>query len=88
MRTILRLVRWFGKILERDGLGWATMLGAAFGAFILGCMIGCMGIEVVKGDYESKLRTLRNEAVRRSEMEVWRTPDGENIYRWKEHTPK
>ena len=25
MRTILRLVRWFGKVLDRDGLGWSTM---------------------------------------------------------------
>jgi len=88
MRTILKLVRWFGKALDRDGLGWSAMFGASAAAFIFGCMSGCFGVEVVKGDYESKIHVFRKEAVRRGAMEVWRTPDGENVYRWKDEPPK
>jgi len=84
MWTILRLVRWFGKVLERDGLGWAGFWGAVVAAFIFGCMSGCFGIKVVEGEGILKLDRFRKEAVRRGAMEVWRTPDGENVYRWKD----
>ena len=84
MRTIFRLVRWFGRALERDGIGWVGFWGAAFAGFVLGCMLGCMGRYEIRNQYETKLGNFRNEAVKRNEMEVWRTPDGENVYRWKD----
>jgi len=84
MRTILRLIRWFGKVLERDGLGWSTMFGLAVAAFILGGMLGCLETRVLEIEYDIKLNAFRREAIRRGEMEAWRTPDGEYVYRWKE----
>lgn len=84
MRMIFRLFRWFGKVLDRDGLGRAAMFGVGLAAFIFGCMVGCFGKEVVRGHLIGELHRFRQEAVRRGAMEVWRTPDGERVYRWKE----
>lgn len=84
MRTILRLVRWFGKALDRDGLGYAGFFGAAAAAFLIGCMLNCAALSIAEASYQQILTNYYRQAVERGHMEVWTGEDGKRVYRWKD----
>lgn len=88
MRTILRLVRWFGRALDRDGLGWAGFWAAVAAAFLVGVLLDFAqtGLRVDRAN--GKVREMHRQAVYYGFQEVWRTPNGQAIYRWKEPPEK
>ncbi len=83
MRTILRLVRWFGKALNRDGIGWAGFWGMAAAAFLFGAFLDCSQTALRVNSANGKVRDLHRQAVHYGFMKIWRTPDGKTVYRWK-----
>ena len=81
---ILRLVRWFGKALERDGFGFTAFFGTAIAAFLVGCMLNCAALNIAKSSYLQMLTNYYRQAVERGHMEVWTGEDGKRVYKWKE----